>query len=120
MPKAHFLKRQSLEQLKENVGPNAARYTSDEPWLSDYFKGSACALASRIELPDIELKAPTSKMEQHDLENAKAVYSALRHLTPLQASDERLWAHMTHVTHWEYMRARWPAEQYLEGKNTVA
>lgn len=120
MPKAHFLTTQALLQLKANVGSNGARYTAAEPWLSDYFQKHAWALASRIELPDITLRPPTSKTEQHDLENTKAVYSALRHLTPLQASDERLWAHMTHVTHWEYMRKRWPAEQYLQGKNVEA
>src|SRR5262249_8591095 len=30
----------------------------------------------------------------------------------LQASDERLWGFLSHVTFWTYMRSRWPAEQY--------
>lgn len=120
MPKAYFLKRQPLEQLKTNIPANAAQYTRDEPWLSAYFGSDAWALPSRIELPDFALRAPTSKAELHDLENTKVVYSALKHLTPLQAADERLWAYLGHVTHWRYMRQRWPVEQYLGGANLAA
>lgn len=62
----------------------------------------------------VEILPPTSKSELFDLENTKTLYTALRHLTPLQASDERLWAYLTHVTYWDYMRKRWPVEQYKD------
>ncbi len=38
---------------------------------------------------------------------------SLPSLTPLQASDQRLWAYFPHVSHWRYMRKRWPVEQYV-------
>jgi hypothetical protein len=47
------------------------------------------------------------------------LYTALRHLSPVQASDERLWAYLTHTTFWEYMTQRWPIAQY-EGKARLA
>ena len=52
-----------------------------------------------------------------DLENTRTVYTALRRLTPLQVADPRLWAYTTHMTHWEYMRKRWPVEQYHGKQN---
>lgn len=43
--------------------------------------------------------------------NAIAVYSALRKLTPHQASEERLWTYMTHTEGAEYVAARWLSDR---------
>src|SRR5258707_284438 len=113
MPKALFLRDSQLERLRQNIRPNAARYSAGEPWLADYFGSDVWSLQSRIDMPEgVELKLPASKTELFDLENTKALYSALRHLTPMQAADERLWVHMSHVAYWDYMRKRWGVEQY--------
>jgi|SRR5882762_2169569 len=113
MSKAFFLREAQLERLRQNIKPNATRYSADKPWLADYFGSDAWHMPSNIEIPDgIDLKLPISKTELLDLENTKAVYLALKHLTPLQASDERIWAYLSHVSLWDYMRKRWPVEQY--------
>src|SRR5579884_4529338 len=113
MTKLKFLKLSSLDRLRANVVANQKRYMQDESFLNDYFAGTSWYVESNILIPDqIELEIPESKTELLDLENTRIVYSALKHLTPLQASDQRLWAYFTHVSHWEYMRSRWPAEQY--------
>lgn len=113
MTKALFIREAQLERLRQNVKPNAARYSEKQSWLADYFGAESWCLQSSIDLPDsLVLKVPTSKTELFDLENTKRLYRALRHLTPIQASDERLWAYLCHVTYWDYMRQRWPAEQY--------
>jgi hypothetical protein len=114
MSKLKFLKQTALDRLRSNIGPNQKRYAQDAPFLSDYFGGSNWYVESNIVAPEsIELDIPTSKSELFDLENTRIVYSALKHLTPVQASDPRLWAYFTHISHWEYMRNRWPVEQYL-------
>jgi hypothetical protein len=114
MSKLKFLKQSSLDRLRSNIEPNQKRYTEDASFLDDYFAGATWYVESNIVLPDgIELQIPTSKGELFDLENTRILYSALKHLTPVEASDQRLWAYFTHVSHWEYMRRRWPAEQYL-------
>ncbi len=51
-----------------------------------------------------------------DLENSKLIYEELKSLNETQASDERLWTFLTHVTFWKYMRERWPMEKPAEGK----
>ncbi len=115
--KQRFIKQNSLDRLRSNVEANQANYVSEKTWLDAYFAGSNWFVESDIVAPEaIELQAPTSRTETFDLENTIAVYSALKHLTPVQASDPRLWAYLTHFSHWDYMRKRWPAERYL-GKN---
>lgn len=114
MTKLKFLKHSSLDRLRSNIAPNQKRYTQDASFLADYFTGTSWYVESNIVIPDaIELEIPTPKGELLDLENTRIVYSALKHLTPIQASDPRLWAYFTHVSHWDYMRKRWPAERYV-------
>ncbi len=45
-----------------------------------------------------------------DLENSIQLYSALKDLNEVQASDERFWTYLTHVHFWDYMQTRWPIE----------
>ncbi len=113
MTKLKFLKQNSLDRLRSNIEANQHQYAGDAPWLGDYFGTANWSVESNIVCPDsIELQMPTSKSDLYDLENTKIVYSALKHMTPVQASDPRLWAYFTHVSHWEYMRKRWPVEPY--------
>ena len=48
--------------------------------------------------------------DNSDFENSVLLYDQLKHLNETEASDERLWVYLTHVTFWEYMRMRWPIE----------
>jgi hypothetical protein len=114
MTRLRFLKLSSLDRLRSNIAANQMRYAQAESFLNDYFAGTSWYVESSILMPDeIELHMPESKTEHLDLENTRIIYSALKHLTPLQASDQRLWAYFTHVSHWHYMRKRWPVDQYV-------
>ncbi len=118
MNKLTFLKENSLERLQANINANQHRYSDAAPWLNAYFSGSGWFQDSNvIQADSFQLRMPISKSDLCDLENTRIVYSALRHLTPLQAADPRLWTYLTHITHWEYMRKRWPIEQYLGKQN---
>jgi hypothetical protein len=118
MNKLTFLRQNSLDRLQTNIPANQHCYSDSKQWLSSYFHGGAWMQESNIVQADsFQLHMPISKTELCDLENTRVLYTALRHLTPLQASDPRLWTYMTHVTHWEYMRVRWPIEQYLGKQN---
>jgi hypothetical protein len=118
MNKLTLLKQSSLDRLQTNISANQHRYSENTSWLNSYFSGSTWFMESNvIQDPPFALQIPTGKTELFDLENTRVVYTALRHLTPLQAADSRLWAYMTHVTHWQYMRKRWPIEQYLGKQN---
>lgn len=54
-----------------------------------------------------------------DIENSILLFSTLKNLTEVQASDERLWTYLSHVYFWEYMRERWPAEKAEEPINRI-
>ncbi len=106
-----YMREGCLNDLKHNLNNNVLRYKEAEPWLDGYFKGSSWHLVSSVEIDNVELICNSSPT--HDLENSKRIYTALKHLSPAQASDERLWAAMTHSFFWKYMRARWPIEKHL-------
>lgn len=50
---------------------------------------------------------PDMMKPRNDFESAKAVFKALMNLSPIQASDPRLWTYLTHVDLYEYMTQRW-------------
>jgi hypothetical protein len=68
-------------------------------------------------IPDITgLKLSyTSNMLRDNFENGKALYESLP-ITPLQASDERLWVFLTHVTFKKYMLELRPIDEKSTGK----
>ena len=62
----------------------------------------------------VELGLPDAMKPRDDFESAKAVFKALDKLTPIQASDPRLWTYLTHVDLYEYMTLRWPG--FIKGE----
>jgi hypothetical protein len=85
------------------------RYESPTPWVHT-LQGSRTGIReSQIETIDLPVLTcePETRTES-DAANSIALYERLKKLTPVQASDERLWAHLTHTYYWEYMRTRWP------------
>lgn len=116
MKNLKFLRQVSLDHLQANITANQERYLEAKPWLDAYFSGRPwCSESNAVRAQAVDLEMPRSRTENCDLENTRILYEALRHLTPVQASDPRIWAYMAHVSHWEYMRRRWPAEQYVDG-----
>ncbi len=94
----------SYEQLYGKIGENVQRYTNRDSWIEEFFSESFDA-ETRIEvsLPKL-LESPKPG---NDFENVKILYPALKCLTPQQAMDQRLWAHLTHIEYWNYMQVRW-------------
>lgn len=110
-----YLRLAHLAQLKADIKYNLASYNSnDTPWLEAYFGSESWSLDSKIKVAtQLELKLPEGK-DLKDIENVRILYSALHSLDIRQATDERLWAYMTHISHWGYMRRRWSVESRLK------
>ncbi len=114
--KLTFLSYAGYDRLLSNITSNHHRYVEDSHWLPAYFASSGWSVQSiTVTAEPFKLVLPDSKADfsENDLLNTKLVFSALQHLTPLQASDPRLWAYLSHASQWSYMRKRWPVEQYL-------
>ena len=102
-----------LDQLKASVQSNLSRYREDELWIAGFFEGPSWEVESQVVLAEsVELVLPESN-NHHDLENTKLLHGAMCSLKISQATDERLWAHLAHTKFWNYMRARWPVENYV-------
>ncbi len=114
----HILTTEATESVRRNIGKlfDAGFYNADTSWVEEQF-----AALNPIEVSKIvtnnqpELKMPVGK-QLNDLENSISLFSAYPNLTFHQAASENLWAYMTHVQYWEYMRRRWPVENSTEGK----
>jgi hypothetical protein len=98
--------------LLSNIAPNLDKYRRNDKWVLEMGSQSARDLATRIELRSPLILDEPDDNNLKDLENAIRVHKALNQLTPLQARDPRLWARLTHVDCWQYMRKRWPLERF--------
>jgi hypothetical protein len=97
-----------LNKLKSNVEANQLKYQHKDTLVGGFEDSIDPGLLEIYN--NISLKIQESNNEKLDSENAKILYKGLSHLTLAEVADEKLWAFMTHVTHWEYMRKRWPVE----------
>lgn len=110
----NYISESSLEELKVNIFSNLEKYKSKEAWIGKYFEGFTWNFPSKIRIENIDLHMPQSSTIHFDFENTKRVYTSLKGLSIIQATDERLWAYLTHITFWNYMRKRWPVESYID------
>ena len=75
-----------------------ARYRQDDPWVR-LLPGAALGIReSQVEVVDLpELFCEPTARTESDADNAIALYEQLKILTPVQASDQRLWACLAHT-----------------------
>lgn len=105
-----LMKNDALDMLRKDIPNNIDNYRSGNEWIDNYFEKKNLTnyyFISDITVPYVELIMGDSK---NDYENSKLLYTALKDLNQVQASDFRLWAYMTHCTYWEYMNKRWPID----------
>lgn len=104
-----YIERMYIELVESN---NIAKYELENfPYEEFYPAGSSKIVLKK----NFELILPEGS-NRKDLENTKILYDAYQSLTPTQASDPRLWTYLCHVTHWKYMKHRWPLD---EAKNPI-
>lgn len=103
------MKREALETLKDNLSVVYGKYYTEKTnqWIMDI-----CGEDAFIEFKDVtEFKLADLDSDltpgEIDLNNCKILYEKLSFLSESQASDERLWAGLTHTTFYDYMRRRW-------------
>lgn len=88
-----------------------SRYGQAEQWLPELPGAQAGIRESQIEIVDLpDLTCAPEARTESDAENGIALYERLKVLSPVQASDERLWACLTHTHYWHYMGLRWRNE----------
>lgn len=97
--------------MKNSIEENLDKYKADHPWCGELLEIDLEYLEKPVELIHYE-----DNRTQADIENTIALYDALKDLPYNIASNENYWSFLTHTVYWEYMRKRWPIEDY---KNKV-
>lgn len=114
-----FMKNDALDMLKGDIKNNIDKYQLDECWIDEYFKlknFEKYYFDTGINIDNLNLPELSIGNSYTDSENARKLYTALKFLSPIQASDLRLWAYLEHKTYWNYMRKRWPIENVKKSK----
>lgn len=121
-----YLTEEALNDLKINISTNIEKYKENDSFIeNDYMLWQSMGgnkafyeIISEFHLDNVNLKKP-SEDKNHEIVNSIALHSALSKLTPIQASDERLWAYLSHDNFWEYMKERWPIKNTNKIENKI-
>jgi hypothetical protein len=103
-----YLSTSAHNALREGITANQSAYLSGQADKLLTTLGKAAVHVSRIqggEPPVLQIPDANGK---RDSENVRLVHAWLAHLTPVQASDARLWTYLTHSVYTAYTAARWP------------
>jgi hypothetical protein len=109
-----------LHSLRASLSANLLKYQRDQAWTREIGAAAAREMQTEVVIPDVLALHEPKNGNLMDIENAIRLHGALRHLTPLQARDPRLWTHLAHVECWQYMRKRWPIERHLSRRERAA
>ncbi len=109
-----------VNALRSSIAANLDKYLRDDVWVSETSTRSAREMQTGVEVAELlSLELPVDG-DHKDTENAIRFHKALRHLTPLQARDPRLWTRLAHVEFWPYMRLRWDASKHMANRDRAA
>nr|WP_232337103.1 DUF6339 family protein [Lysinibacillus timonensis] len=113
--KIKFLSEDALQDLRVNFESYKEHYYKrDDAWFDAYFSEEGRLIESKIEFEKPVFNDDPNYMVS-DFENVKVIYEALRHLTVSQATQEKLWAGLSHVQMRDFVYYR--LENELNKKN---
>lgn len=109
-----------VHSLRASVSANLPKYQRNQSWTHEIGAQAAREMQTEVQFREsLSLHEPKDR-NLMDVENSIRLHGTLRHLTPLQARDPRLWTHLSHVECWQYMRKRWPVERHISQRDRAA
>ena len=120
-----IFKQAALDKLRLHVGDNIDRYESPDPNWAEFFGADDYKRETRVDICGDNFGAclgagfDAKTVIKGDPTRCESIYHALRNLTPQQATDERVWAYLTHFVFWDYARARWPLNGNKEKRRKI-
>ena len=109
-----------VNALHSSVTTNLDKYLRDDVWVAEVSTKGNRDMQTGVELNELLYLDFPENGNLKDIENAIRFHKALRHLTPLQARDPRLWTRLAHMEFWPYMRLRWPVEKHMSNRDRAA
>jgi hypothetical protein len=110
-----FVSNRALSELRSGIETNSAAYLSGQAGtLINALNGAVMESRLQADEPP-KLEIPHDGL-LCDAENVRRIYGWLHRLTPVEASDPRLWTYLTHGPYTNYVAARWPIDA---GSNVI-
>ena len=102
----NYITKEALEDLKLNFFNYKKHYLDEgNEWFIKHLEEIDGLRESKIECEEFELDY-NENYEISDLNNVKIIYENLKHISPSQATDEKLWAGLLHTQFWKYIKYR--------------
>lgn len=105
----------AIAYVRDNIHVLAHHYINrDNPeiWLKEALKEDAFVSTELFEdVPDFELVLTKTGNENTDIQNIKILYSNFKELNDSFATDERLWAGLSHTVFYNYVLDRYPIKE---------
>ncbi|MEO9527234.1 MULTISPECIES: DUF6339 family protein [Pseudomonadota] len=108
MPKLKYFAESILADLKANVPSNLEHYRGSGFEDQAKLNGWSMELSSVEVDPDNLGKLDPAGGSAAEVSNSLIVFRAFSRMTPALATEERIWARLTHFECLEYARKRWP------------
>lgn len=109
--KLKIMTTEAISYVKENIDMLTNFYkdgADPEKWIKEKIGKSAFVEISDLEFEDFNLIITSDKPSSTDIENIKILYTGLKDLNDSFATDERLWAGLSHTLFYDYLLKRWP------------
>lgn len=101
-----YLDKEAINDLKMNFSDYKNHFSDQtNEWFLEKFGEKNWLHESKIQCRDFELNYDAD-FNRSDRENVKIIYEALKDLSSVNASDERLWAGVLFGQLWEFVRYR--------------
>jgi hypothetical protein len=95
--KLKFISDECLMDLRSNFDAYKSHYyNQNHQWFEGYFREDGRVIESNIPFEQPEMNKDED-FAISDMENVKVIYESLKHLTVSQATQERLWAGLSHL-----------------------
>ncbi len=96
----HFMREENLTFLKNNVESHLEHYKNDDKeWIQNILPHDPLIPFKK------EFEAFTLDPEAAEVDNAKILYSSMKNLSDSDATDERLWAGLSHGVLGDFMQS---------------
>lgn len=102
-----FMTEDALVKLRADLQDNVGHYVAnDQSYFYDVLERIRGLRRSSITCHDFDLDMSAALPEETDATNVRRLYGAMRSLSPVVASDERLWTGLSHGYFWDYVQYR--------------
>lgn len=111
--KIKIMTTEALNYIKSNINAVIDHYFNHETpeiWVRERISKPAFIEVDSIVFPDFSLKIDETKPFSTDIENIKLLYISMKELNDSFATDERLWAGLSHTIFYDYVLKRFPLD----------